>query len=118
MSAPTTSPLRKLVSQPIPKPPANEPAEEELPRFHFKEITPEDWRANEAPLADLFQRRLVSAEYVRQRLKIPEEAGKGTMAPQQAEKPLTDVTSGLKSDVPERWRLKQTSKGVIAEKLG
>lgn len=113
MSAPTTSPLRKLVSQPIPKPPADD-SQEELPKFHFKEITPEDWRANEAPLADLYQRGLVSAEYVRQRLKIPEEAGKGTMAPQQAQKPLPDV----KSEVPERWRLKDTKKGIIAERIG
>ncbi len=84
--------------------------------FHFKEITPENWRANEAPIADLYQRGLVSAEYVRQRLQIPEEAGKGTMAPQpqQSEKPLPDV----KSEVPERWRLKQTKGGVIAERIG
>ncbi len=47
--------------------------------FHFKEITPEDWRANEAPLADLYQRGIVSSEYVRRRLKIPDEAGTGTM---------------------------------------
>ncbi len=47
--------------------------------FHFKEITPEDWRANEGPLADLFQRGIISAEYVRQRLHIPETAGQGTM---------------------------------------
>jgi hypothetical protein len=115
MSSPTVSPLRKLVSQPIPKPPSDEgQQEEEAPSFHFKEITPEDWRANEAPLADLYQRGLVSAEYVRQRLKIPDEAGKGTMAPQQAQKPLPDV----KSEVPERWRLQQTKRGIVAERLG
>lgn len=114
MSAPTTSPLRQLVSQPIPTVPIEPPTDEEPANFHFKEITPEDWRANEAPLADLYQRGLVSAEYVRQRLKIPEEAGKGTMAPQQAQKPLPDV----KSEVPERWRLKQTKRGVVAERLG
>lgn len=113
MSSPTTSPLRKFVSQPIPTAPA-ETSEEAAPRFHFKEITPEDWRANEAPLADLYQRGLVSAEYVRQRLKIPEEAGKGTMAPAQPQKPLPDVNS----EVPERWRLKQTKRGVVAERLG
>src|SRR5437016_3025761 len=110
------SPLRKLVSQPIPKPPMEEKEEEVSPSFHFKEITPEDWRANEAPIADLYQQGIVSAEYVRQRLKIPEEAGKGTMAQgtQQTAKPQSDVNSA----VPERWRLKQTKRGVIAEKIG
>jgi len=109
------SPLRKILSQPIPQPPTDEERVEESVKFRFKEITPEDWRANEAPLADLFQRGLVSAEYVRQRLKIPEEAGTGSMAPppSQASKPLSIV----KSEVPERWRLKQTKRGVIAERL-
>jgi hypothetical protein len=110
------NPIKKIVSQPIPEEPGEESQEEEPPSFHFKQITPEDWRASEAPIADLYQRGLVSAEYVRQRLQIPEEAGKGTMAPQpqQSEKPLPDV----KSQVPERWRLKQTKRGVIAERLG
>jgi hypothetical protein len=111
------SPLKKAVSQPIPHPRNDEAADDEAPlSFHFKEITPEDWRANETPLADLYQRRIVSGEYVRQRLKIPEEAGGGTMAqtPRQAPKPL-DV---IKSEVPERWRLKQTKRGVIAERIG
>src|SRR2546422_935714 len=48
--------------------------------FHFNPITPEDWRANEAPLADLFQRGIISGEYVRDRLNIPEEDGQGTMS--------------------------------------
>lgn len=111
----STSPLRRLAGQPLPRSPEQSSEEEEPPTFHFKEITPEDWRANEAPLADLYQRGLVSGEYVRQRLKIPEEAGKGTMAPApQAPNPQLDV----KSEVPERWRLKQTKRGVIAERLG
>src|SRR2546428_10330886 len=111
----STSPLRKIASQPIPQPPTDEKGGEDFSSFHFKEITPEDWRANEAPIADLYQRGLVSAEYVRQRLKIPEEAGEGTMAPQpqQPLKPLGDV----KSEVHERWRLKQTGNGVIAERM-
>ena len=110
------SPLRRTTGQPVPKPPVNDSTEQEAPSFHFKEITPEDWRANEAPLADLYQRGIVSAEYVRQRLKIPEEAGKGTMAQgtQQTAKPQSDFNSAL----PERWRLKQTKRGVIAEKIG
>src|SRR6266705_7065340 len=100
------SPLRRTTGQPVPKPPVNDSTEQEAPSFHFKEITPEDWRANEAPLADLYQRGIVSAEYVRERLKIPEEAGTGTMAPplSQASKPLSIV----KSAVPERWLLPQT----------
>src|SRR2546426_12201086 len=109
------SPLRKAVSQPIPRPPIDQDRDQSLLSFHFKEITPEDWRANEAPLADLFQRGLVSAEYVRQRLKIPEEAGTGSMAPppSQASKRL----SGVKSEAPERWRLKHSKRGVIAERI-
>src|SRR6266571_7092134 len=112
----STRPLRKATSQPIPQPPADEKRGEEPLSFHFKEITPEDWRANETPIADLYQRGVVSAEYVRQRLKIPEEAGKGTMAqaPRQAAKQVGDI----KSEVPERWRLKQTKRGVIAERIG
>jgi len=55
--------------------------------FHFNPITPEDWRANEAPLADLYTRGIISAEYVRDRLNIPEEAGSGTMAPQMQKPP-------------------------------
>src|SRR5438128_10194969 len=109
------SPLRKIVSQPIPQPPTDEEGGKEPLRFHFKEITPEDWRANEAPLADLFQRGLVSAEYVRQRLKIPEEPGIESMAPppSQASKPL----SIAKSEAPERRQSKQTKRKVIAERL-
>jgi hypothetical protein len=110
------SPLRKAVSQPIPQPATEESDGEEPLSFHFKEITAEDWRANEAPIVDLYARGLVSGEYVRQRLKIPEEAGSGTMAlrPQQASKLPVDA----KSEVPERWRLKQTKRGVIAERIG
>ncbi len=83
--------------------------------WRFNPITPEDWRANEAPLADLYTRGIVSAEYVRDRLNIPESAGKGTMfePPPIAPKPLTDVPSGA----GERWRLKQTKNGVIAERI-
>ena len=110
------SPLRTLKGQPVPDAPIEPQPDEEPPSFHFKEITPEDWRANEAPLADLYQRLIISAEYVRERLKIPEEAGTGTMAPPpvQQPKPLIDVPSG---STPERWRLKQTKRGVVAERL-
>src|SRR6266496_1210442 len=114
----STRPLRKATSQPIPQPPADEKRSEEPLSFHFKEITPEDWRANEAPIADLYQRGIVSAEYVRERLKIPEEAGTGTMAPaQQAPpKPLSDVPSGVPGG-REGWRLRQTRRRVVAERL-
>jgi hypothetical protein len=81
--------------------------------WRFNPITPEDWRANEAPLADLYQRGIVSAEYVRDRLNIPESAGTGTMfePPPMAPKPLNNVPAG------EKWRLKQTKNGVIAERI-
>jgi hypothetical protein len=83
--------------------------------WRFNPITPEDWRANEAPLADLYQRGIVSAEYVRDRLNIPESAAKGTLfkPPPMAPKPMND----LSSDAGEKWRLKQTKNGVIAERL-
>ena|SRR5919108_3637533 len=106
---------RRSLPQRQPEEPIEE-LEEELPSFHFKEITPEDWRANEAPIADLYQRGIVSAEYVRERLKIPEEAGKGTMAP--TPQPDQKLSKDEKSEVPERWRLKQTKHGVVAERLG
>src|SRR5438445_12279108 len=61
-------------------------ADEEF-EFHFNPITPEDWRANEAPIADLYQRRIISAEYTRDRLNIHEGAGTGTMA-----EPITNAT--------------------------
>jgi hypothetical protein len=82
--------------------------------WRFNPITPEDWRANEAPLADLYQRGIVSAEYVRDRLNIPESAGTGTMfePPPMAPKPLNDIPAS------EKWRLKQTKNGVIAERIG
>src|SRR2546427_4510674 len=48
--------------------------------FHFNPITPEDWRANEAPPADLFQRGIISGGYNRDRVDISEEAGQGTIA--------------------------------------
>ncbi len=110
------SPLRKAVSQPIPLPQIDQDRDQPLLSFHFKEITPEDWRANEAPLADLYQRGIVSSEYVRRRLKIPEEAVSGSMAPSlsQPAKPPDDV----RSEVPERWRLRQTKRGMIAERIG
>ncbi len=47
--------------------------------FHFNPITPEDWRANVAPLVQLYQLQAISQEYLLQRLNMPAEAGKGTM---------------------------------------
>ena len=99
-------------------------ADEEF-EFHFNPITPEDWRANEAPLADLFQRGIISSEYVRDRLNIPEEAGQGTMAPpiQKAPTAPSDIvpTGGNQrrpaARARERYLLKETKKGIIAEKL-
>jgi hypothetical protein len=46
--------------------------------FHFNEITPEDWRANVAPLIDLYKLGIISSEYIRDRLDMPEQAGQGT----------------------------------------
>jgi len=47
--------------------------------FHFNPIHAEDWRASVAPLLDLYKAKVVSAEYVLDRLNIPREAGQGTM---------------------------------------
>jgi len=99
-------------------------ADEEF-EFHFNPITPEDWRANEAPLADLFQRGIIRSEYVRDRLNIPEEAGQGTMAPPTQKAPTAPsdiVPTGGNQRRPaaltrERYLLKETKKGIIAEKL-
>src|ERR1700758_5473241 len=109
------SPLRKIASQPIPNPPIDEGDDEPPLTFRFKEITPEDWRANEPPLADLYHRGIISGEYVRQRLQIPEEAGTGSMSPtlQQPAKPSPNI----KAEAPERWRLKHTRLGILAERL-
>ena len=91
-------------------------AEEERPEFHFNPITPEDWRANEAPLADLYQRGIVSAEYVRDRLNIPAEAGKGTMAPP-VQKPPT-IPSDILPGSREKWRLRMGNGPIVeAEKV-
>lgn len=70
--------------------------------WRFNPITPEDWRANEAPLADLYQRGIVSAEYVRDRLNIPESAATGTMF----EPPTPPAPPPLGSDIkqPEERR--------------
>jgi hypothetical protein len=108
------SPLRKIASQPIPNPPIDEGDDKPPLTFRFKEITPEDWRANEPPLADLYQRGIVSSQYVRRRLKIPEDARGTTMAQNPG---LAKQLDDAKSEVPERWRLKQTRRGVIAERI-
>jgi hypothetical protein len=64
--------------------------------FHFNPIHAEDWRASVAPLLDLYKAKVISAEYVRDRLNMPAEAGEGTMysptpsslaPPKPAEKP-------------------------------
>ena len=115
--------------------------------WRFKEITPEDWRANEAPIADLYQRGIVSQEYVRQRLKIPQEAGTGTMytPPAPAPPPLgsdfkqpeerllgpgkddylieggwfrrRSESEQANTETGSKWRLRQTYRGIIAEKI-
>lgn len=48
-------------------------------KFRFNPITPEDWRANVAPLLELYNSRVISKEYVLERLQMPTSAGEGTM---------------------------------------
>src|SRR2546425_3050083 len=38
--------------------------------FHFNPITPEDWRANEAPPTELFHRGIINGGYVPGRVNI------------------------------------------------
>ncbi|MEM3617897.1 MAG: hypothetical protein QXK47_02350 [Candidatus Bathyarchaeia archaeon] len=47
--------------------------------FHFNPITPEDWRANVEPMVTLYNNKLVSAEYVLDRLNIPQQARQGSL---------------------------------------
>jgi hypothetical protein len=49
--------------------------------FHFNPITPEDWRANVAPLLDLYHADAISREYLLSRLNMTEDAGQGTLFP-------------------------------------
>ncbi len=82
--------------------------------FHFNPITPEDWRANVEPLRNLFHDKVVSKEYVLDRLNIGQEAGQGTMY-----EPSTPKLAGLGPVQPgERWRLQVKGKIVEAEKVG
>jgi hypothetical protein len=48
-------------------------------KFRFNPITPEDWRANVDPLLKLFDSKIISQEYVLERLNMPSSAGIGTM---------------------------------------
>jgi hypothetical protein len=83
--------------------------------FHFNPITPEDWRANVAPLLDLYRMGVVSGEYVRDRLDMQAEAGKGTLY-QQPAVPVAPKT------VPSERKRKQAelmqAKKQVLEKIG
>ena len=48
-------------------------------QVHFKPPTAEDMEALVTAMVALFEAKLISAEWARKRLDIPEEAGKGTM---------------------------------------
>ncbi len=82
--------------------------------FHFNPITPEDWRANVEPLRNLFHDKVVSKEYVLDRLNLGQEAGQGTMhEPQQG--PAFQGPSKLPG---ERWKLRLGNGPIVeAEKV-
>lgn len=67
--------------------------------FHFNPITPEDWRANVEPLRNLFHDKVVSKEYVLDRLNIGQEAGQGTMYEPQQREPFPP------GKLPEKFRV-------------
>jgi len=84
--------------------------------FHFNPIHAEDWRSSVAPMLDLFKAKIISAEYVRDRLNMPAEAGEGTLyspapsplTPQPSEKPEERKVERK----PSRFKVKK-SKGEI-----
>jgi len=82
--------------------------------FHFNPITPEDWRANVAPLLDLYQAGAISQEYMLSRLNMPQNAGKGTMysGSSGGKAPGASLTpAGVQN--PETWKVSKTEEGSI-----
>jgi hypothetical protein len=86
--------------------------------FHFNPITPEDWRSNVEPLLDLFKAKVVSAEYVVDRLNMPENARTGTMYEPQASpftakpKPVEQPVEKRRERKPSKFKVKR-NKGEI-----
>jgi hypothetical protein len=103
--------------------------------FAFNEITNEDWRADVAPLVQLYASGIIPQEYVWRRLGIPPSHVKsGTFnplpvpgTPGQANKasaqprsqgglPLSKKTGKVPKPL-EKWKLKMGGDEVIAERL-
>jgi hypothetical protein len=84
--------------------------------FHFNPITPEDWRSNVEPLLDLFKAKVVSAEYVVDRLNMPEQARTGTMYEPAASpftpKPVEQPVEKRRERKPSKFKVKR-SRGEI-----
>ena len=81
--------------------------------FHFNPITPEDWRANVEPLRNLFHDKVVSKEYVLDRLNIGQEAAQGTMYEPQQREPFPS------GKLPEKFRVTTAGgRRLSIERLG
>jgi len=85
--------------------------------FHFNPIHAEDWRSSVAPMLDLFKAKVVSAEYVRDRLNMPAEAGEGTLyspapSPLAPPKPVEKPEEKHVERKPSKFKVKKT-KGEI-----
>jgi len=84
--------------------------------FHFNPITPEDWRSNVEPLLDLFKAKVISAEYVVDRLNMPEQARTGIMYEPQAS-PFTAKPKSAEEPA-ERKRERKPSKFKVKRSKG
>jgi hypothetical protein len=86
--------------------------------FHFNPIHAEDWRSSVAPMLDLYKAKVVSAEYVRDRLNMPAEAGEGTLYEPQAvpfagkSKPSEEPLERKRERKPSKFKVKR-SRGEI-----
>jgi hypothetical protein len=85
--------------------------------FHFNPIHAEDWRASVAPLLDLYKAKVISAEYVRDRLNMPAEAGEGTMysptpSPLAPPKPVEKPEEKRVESKPVKYRVRKRGEEV------
>jgi hypothetical protein len=85
--------------------------------FHFNPIHAEDWRASVAPLLDLYKAKVISAEYVRDRLNMPAEAGEGTIyspapSPLASPKPVEKPEEKRVESKPVKYRVRRRGEEV------
>jgi len=88
--------------------------------FRFRDVRPEEQRADEVPIADLYQRGLITREYANKHLKLPEEALQGTFIydtpiGQSMLKPPGQEQNGSNGERNSKYRVRDTSEGYIIE---